>query len=69
MSNLIAVEMACGDPNHLSPRSDGHSFNSFASSLSGRSFFGKLNKYELKRKFYEKLEDFKRKVLVYKEPG
>mmetsp|Transcript_9250 Transcript_9250/g.22910 ORF Transcript_9250/g.22910 Transcript_9250/m.22910 type:complete len:797 (-) Transcript_9250:542-2932(-) len=49
--------------------SDAKSFNSFNSSLSGRSFFGKLAKYELKRKFYEKLEDFKNKVLLHKEPG
>ncbi|KAL6751406.1 kinase-like domain-containing protein [Haematococcus lacustris] len=42
---------------------------SFNSSLSNRSFFGKLAKYELKRKFYEKLEDFKGKTLLYKEPG
>jgi hypothetical protein len=45
--------------------SDARSVNSFPSS----SFFGKLQKYELKRRFYEKLEDFKNKVLLHKESG
>ncbi|GLI67659.1 hypothetical protein VaNZ11_011910, partial [Volvox africanus] len=49
--------------------SETRSVNSFASSLSQRSFFGKLNKYELKRRFYEKLDDFKNKVLLHKEQG
>ncbi|GFR44358.1 hypothetical protein Agub_g5579 [Astrephomene gubernaculifera] len=49
--------------------SETRSVNSFASSFSQRSFFGKLNKYELKRRFYEKLDDFKNKVLLHKEQG
>ncbi|PNW73286.1 hypothetical protein CHLRE_14g626466v5 [Chlamydomonas reinhardtii] len=49
--------------------SETRSINSFASSFSQRSFFGKLNKYELKRRFYEKLDDFKNKVLLHKEQG
>ncbi|EFJ46542.1 hypothetical protein VOLCADRAFT_92959 [Volvox carteri f. nagariensis] len=49
--------------------SETRSINSFASSLSQRSFFGKLSKYELKRRFYEKLDDFKNKVLLHKEQG
>lgn len=54
---------------HPQFRSDARSANSFASSFSQRSFFGKLNKYELKRRFYEKLDDFKNRVLLHKEAG
>ncbi len=50
-------------------RSDSRSAGSVASSLSQRSFFGRLNKYVLKRRFYEKLDDFKHKVLLHKEQG
>jgi hypothetical protein len=40
------------------------------SSMSGKSFLtGKAAKFELKRKFYENLSDFKSKVVLHKEPG
>jgi len=38
--------------------------------MSGKSFLtGKAAKFELKRKFYENLSDFKSKVVLHKEPG
>ncbi|GAX81927.1 hypothetical protein CEUSTIGMA_g9355.t1 [Chlamydomonas eustigma] len=40
-----------------------------SSMASSRFSVGKLTKYELKKRFYEKLEDFKGKVLLHRELG
>eukprot|EP00798_Chlamydomonas_sp_ICE-L_P022135 gene22135-29197_t len=56
-------------PLEKSSSNAGSANGSQSSFNSSKSFFSKIEKYELERKFYEKVDDFDHKVLLHREPG